>query len=233
MRSPFFLSHGLPAMSTRMVPVVDGVTSFALTINAGGQSRRMGRNKALLPVPPDDLPLLALLLARLADLEPAQVAVISDDPPVARVAAAHGAATTLRDAYPGQGPLSGIATALAAADGWVMFLACDMPLLDPAVLAFLLSQAEDGWDAVVPHVGGRFQTMHALYHRRCLPAVEAAMVRGDRRALAFYDAVRVRTVDETTYRRVDPALRSLVNVNTPDEWAAVLPQLVALRSSAG
>ena len=53
MRSPFFLSHGLPAMSTRMVPVVDGVMSFALMINAGGQSRRMGRNKALLPVPPD------------------------------------------------------------------------------------------------------------------------------------------------------------------------------------
>ena len=73
--------------------MVDGVMSFALMINAGGQSRRMGRNKALLPVPPDDLPLLALLLARLADLEPTQVAVISDDPAVARVAAAHGAAT--------------------------------------------------------------------------------------------------------------------------------------------
>ena len=66
-----------------MVYVVDGATSFTLMINAGGQSRRMGRNKALLPVPPDDLPLLALLLARLADLEPTQVAVISDDPAVA------------------------------------------------------------------------------------------------------------------------------------------------------
>ena len=233
MRSPFFLSGNFLTGSTRMVYVVDGATSFTLMINAGGQSRRMGRNKALLPVPPDDTPLLALLLARLANLGPAQVGVISDDPAVARVAMDQDAVTILRDAYPGQGPLSGIATALAAADGWVMLLACDMPLLDPAVLAFLLAQADDGWDAVVPHVDGRFQTMHALYHRRCLPAVEAAMARGDRRAVAFYDAVRVRTVDEATYTRVDPARRSLANVNTPEEWAAILPQVVARRSGAG
>ena len=182
---------------------------------------------------PSGLCLLALLLARLANLGPAQVGVISDDPAVARVAMDQGAVTILRDAYPGQGPLSGIATALAAADGWVMLLACDMPLLDPAVLAFLLAQADDGWDAVVPHVDGRFQTMHALYHRRCLPAVEASMARGDRRAVAFYGAVRVRTVDEATYTRVDPARRSLANVNTPEEWAAILPQVVARRSGVG
>lgn len=231
MGSPFFLGVArscrdvrCPARRTPMIP-------FTLALNAGGRSRRMGQNKALLPVPPDDVPLLAVLSARLAVLQPQRLLVISDDPAVCALAATLPHARCLPDRFPGQGPLSGIATALTAADGWMMMLACDMPLLDPGVLAELLARADDTVDAVVPHVNDRFQTMHALYHRRCLPAVEAAIARGKLRAVAFYADVRVATVDEPTYRRFDPHLRSLANVNTPEEWAEVQELLASVRGA--
>ena len=80
----------------------------------------------------------------------------------------------------------------------------------------------EDWDAVVPVVAGRPQPLHALYHRRCLPAVEAALQTGERRMDSFYPQVRIRFVTEDEVRPIDSELRSFVNVNTPEEWDALV-----------
>lgn len=201
--------------------------ALTLVLNAGGQSRRMGTNKALLPVPPHGVPLVVVLAARLQALAPAQTYVVSDDEAVRQVVTAAGVGQVLHDRFPGGGPLSGIATGLARADDWIVTVACDMPLLNPTVLLQLYELTSDEWDAVVPFVNDRYQTMHALYHPRCLPAIQRAVEQGRLRAVSFYDDVRVRTVPEAHYRRFDPHARSLVNVNTPEEWAAIVGEVAA------
>ncbi|MEZ4737592.1 MAG: molybdenum cofactor guanylyltransferase [Caldilineaceae bacterium] len=201
---------------------------ITLIVNAGGQSRRMGQPKALLPVPPHHRPLLQHIIHRLQPLSPQRILVIANDP--ALLAAVDTKEVIwLTDTYPDVGPLGGLVTGLAHCDGWVIFVACDMPLLNPALFAYFATLAAetdavdaDCWDAVVPVVDGYPEALHALYHRRCLPAIEARLAAGERRAISFLSDVRVRYVSEAELRPYDSALYSFWNANTPEEWAQLL-----------
>ena len=106
-------------------------------------------------------------------------------------------------------------------------MACDMPLVDLGLftyLAQLAAQRSEGverWDAVVPCAGGHMQTVHALYHRRCLAPIEAQLAKGVLQVRLFFEDVRVRYVYEQEIVRMNLALSSFTNANTPQEWAAV------------
>lgn len=152
----------------------------AIAILAGGQSRRMGRDKALLPFRGE--PLLARTL-RLALGTGCPVLVVG------RAAApgvdAAGAAF-VEDEVPGRGPLGGLLTALHAGGGDVVLLACDMPDLEPAALAWLLAAAEGrGRDGLVTRTrarplaaGGRLQPLFSVYCAACGPLAAEQVRRG-------------------------------------------------------
>lgn len=226
--------------------------TYALIINAGGESRRMGYPKALLPVPPTGMPLLSAIIARLAALAPEAIHIIANDPdlrtqleaaqrhqqddisappPDGQPVPSSAAADQLRwlsDRYPKVGPLGGIATGLDAIDSWGIFVACDMPLLNARLFAYLWTLAieqdnagTERWDAVVPMVNGFAEPLHALYHRRCLDAVVNSIARGERRATSFLSAVRVRYVQEEELLPYDEALHSFLNANTREEWERI------------
>lgn len=191
----------------------------------------MGRSKALLPVPPDDTPLIAHVARRLASLSLDRVIVVANDPTLPAMAQLSAPTIFVADAYPGAGTLGGIATGLQRINGWAVVVACDLPLVAPQVFALLAHIAaerdEQGecWDAVVPVIGGYEEPLHALYHRRCLPAIEARLAQGQRRVISFMGDVRTRYVSEDELRSVDPQLHSFVNANTPAEWDAALQLL--------
>lgn len=208
-----------------------------LIINAGGASRRMGMDKALLPVPPHGTPLVRHVYERLAGLATGQAIVVANDASLANKAGLPPSVRQLGDRYPNAGALGGLATGLALSTGWAIAVACDMPFVDPALLTLLAvliaepgekKSGEDdgqGWDAIVPLTEGYPQPLHALYHRRCLPAMTTLLVQGNLRIVDLYDAIRVRYVSEEELRRHDPELRSFTNVNTPEEWQQVLAMM--------
>lgn len=211
---------------------MDNVT---LVINAGGQSRRMGQPKALLPLPPTNQPLLQVIVQRLQPLAAQKVVIIANDPTIRAQTAFGPDVRWLPDTYPAVGPLGGLATGLAVCPGWAICVACDMPLLNPALFTYFMDLATgtdavggDSWDAIVPVVDDYPEPLHALYHRRCLPAIEACLVAGERRASGFLSAVHTYYVPEVELRRLDPTLHSFYNANTPEEWA----QIVALAEQA-
>lgn len=197
-----------------------------LLLNAGGNSRRMGRDKALLPVPGSQEPLIRHVARRLLPLTEGDLVVVANDPAVYATLEPLQPRLCLADAYPDTGPLGGLATALQVCQGWVICVACDLPLVQPPLFHHLCrlaaQEATSGsecWDAVVPQAHGRRQTLHALYHRRCLPAIRHQLAAGHYRMDGFLVDVRVRFVGEETLRRHDPTLRSFFNVNTPQDWA--------------
>ncbi len=121
------------------------------------------------------------------------------------------------DRVPGIGPLGGIHAALCSScSPHVFCVACDMPLVNAAVVAHLCTLAP-GYDAVVPEWEAGYEPLHAVYGQSCLPQVER-MVRENRlRVDGLFSAVRVRRVGAAELRTMDPLLRSFLNVNTPDE----------------
>ncbi len=181
-------------------------------ILAGGQSRRMGRDKAWIDLG-DGRP----LVRRVIDA----VSVVADD--VLIVANDERYRTlgprVVPDAHPGAGVLGGIATAIASArHPAVIVVACDMPFVRPEALRSLVALA-DGWDAVVPLVRGERHPLHALYTRGCLVLFEQAIVAGRLRVISALEELRVRTLGEAELSAVDPGLVSVTNVNTPEELA--------------
>ncbi len=196
----------------------------SVVIVAGGKSRRLGQDKVLLPWPvpldaaPDADPgvlrgtLLGATLSRLANLSDDLIVAGRELPPAPLY-------RCVADNFPDAGPLGGIEAGLAEARyPRALALAADMPFLNLDLLRALVELAErEGWDAVVPRVGEELDPLHAVYSTGCLPAIRAALATGQRRMIAFLPAVRVRYVDASELRRYDPELRSLWNINTPED----------------
>jgi len=203
---------------------------------AGGSSRRFGRDKARVELA--GVPLLERVLdaARAAGDDLVVVADRADKYALEGV-------RQLADHRPGLGPLGGLHTGLGAArHARAFLLGCDTPLLQPALLRRLRAEPGDA-DAVVPFQPhrGKPEThhafpLHALYHRCCLPAVEA-LVAEDRLAMkALLDRIEVRWVPLEALREADPDLRSFLNVNTPAHLAraeALLRAAPSPRRGAG
>lgn len=185
---------------------------------AGGNSTRMGRAKALLPLGGE--PLVARVVATLGRLmdDIVVVAAPGQELPPLRARVVH-------DAIAHQGPMRAIACGLAAARSPIGFVAsCDCPFHDSALVSHLLANAL-GHDVVVPRWQQRLQPLHAVYRRSLVPLLEEALRTGERRPVAVFDRVRTRTVGEEAIRTFDPEGWSFFNINTPDEYRLALDRL--------
>ena len=139
---------------------------------AGGQSTRMGRDKALLAI--DGRPLVehALELLRSLGLSPRICGSRSDLVRFAEV---------VPDNFPQSGPLAGIEAALAVSDSELnLFVPVDLPGLPRGFLQWMMTRAERSQAiATIPRYGGRFQPLCAVYSRRLLDGLRRSLATGD------------------------------------------------------
>ncbi|MBI5886577.1 MAG: molybdenum cofactor guanylyltransferase [Deltaproteobacteria bacterium] len=185
-------------------------------ILAGGQSRRMGFNKAFIEIDGSTIIERAIWVFRdvfdevfiaagdvlvYADLD---VAVVSD---------------VIKDA----GSLGGVYTALFHANADKVFVAaCDMPFLDAACIRRVI-KTQGKFDAVTPFISGRPHPMHTLYSRRCMKHIEAMIQEGNLRITDLFDKVRTRQLTEDAFSKLD-IKTSITNVNTREELEAVIKE---------
>ncbi|MDG3002938.1 molybdenum cofactor guanylyltransferase [Paludisphaera mucosa] len=199
------------------------MSEVAAIVLCGGESRRMGRPKA------DLLFGTETLLARVTRLlsavaRPVVLAAAPDQvlPPTPT------SVLLVRDLERGRGPLQGFATGLTAVPPAIEFVylaAVDSPFFEPAWMDLLLSRIGDH-DAAMPLVAGRPNPVAALY--RVTPtrvAVESLLAQDVRRLTALSTALRRREVPEVDLRAVDADLRTLANLNTPEDYRRALEGL--------
>jgi molybdopterin-guanine dinucleotide biosynthesis protein A len=182
---------------------------------AGGRSSRMGgRDKAFAAVGGEPIAVRTLRLFRA--LFP-QVVVATNRPDRYRGFDVE----TVCDLFPGRGPLAGIHAGMhVARHPHVFVAACDMPGLDADVILFLLGRIGEA-DAVVPRWEDDIEPLHAVYAVRLLPRIEEALAGGRHALRDFLPRVRVDYVAEDELRRISGTARSMLNVNTPEELAAL------------
>lgn len=195
-------------------------------ILAGGNSTRMGTDKALLNW--DGRPLLAHIAAQLHGWFD-HVVLVANQPERYRFANL----PAVPDGNPGMGPLGGLEAALRAAQHPYLFLcACDMPFLNEALVRHLVSLAGDPFDAVVPWVGGRAEPLCAVYAASALPAVQALLRSPDRKLHTLLSQLRVRRVEAPEWGRFGPAEQLFFNCNTPADVDAA-KQMLRLNERQG
>jgi molybdopterin-guanine dinucleotide biosynthesis protein A len=183
-------------------------------ILAGGMSTRLGRDKAVEPLAGQ--PLIGRVLSMLSDVTDTSVVVVNDEARGAELPLPEDVAVAV-DAYPDSGSLGGIFTGLQAASAdWALVVACDMPFLNPTLLARMLELRTDH-DVIVPVLDGRPEPTHALYSKACLPHMEERLQHGKLKITGFYEDVRVRYITEDEVNLLDPDRLSFFNVNTQDD----------------
>jgi molybdopterin-guanine dinucleotide biosynthesis protein A len=187
---------------------------ISLVIQAGGQSRRMGEDKAL------KLFLGRPLIQRVVD----RLRPISDEIFVTTNHPEKYAFLGLRlvpDILPGLGTLGGLYTALASASSSIVaVVACDMPFAS----ADLLVQAarilvQEDVDLVIPRTIEGLEPLHAVYRREtCLPVVHSAVESNQLKVIDWFPQVRVREQTPQEVVRIDPSGLTFLNLNTLEEF---------------
>ncbi len=192
--------------------------SLAGAILVGGQSRRMGRDKALLDV--QGQPLLARVLAVVEQVAQDCFLVADQAAPYAFLGL-----PIYPDYRPGCGAIGGLYTALErTAHPYTLVVACDMPWLNLPLLQAMAALTDfapaDPPAAIVPRWQGQPEPLHAIYHHTCRPRLAQQIEVGDLKIAHLFQYVAVRYVEEVEIARYDPTGRSFTNLNTPADLAA-------------
>lgn len=171
----------------------------------GGASRRMGRDKALLPV--DGVAMAARVAAALRDAGCSPVTAIGGD----RSGLEALGLAVVDDPWPGEGPLGGILAALGAAEEAVVVVACDLPWLDAATVTRVV--AAEGIDLertdVVVASSGRREPLCARWQPSARDTLRRAFADGER---AVHRAMAMLRVAEVA---VDP--HRVADADTPED----------------
>lgn len=182
---------------------------------AGGRSLRMGVDKTLLAL--DGRSLVALVCDAVGTVCESTI-VVTNRPEALDDAGLPEGVEIVRDEVAYQGPLGGLATALASASTeWVLAVAADMPHLEPELIRALWAARGQG-DVVVPVTDKGLEPLLALYRvPACLGPARDVLATGRRRLVALFSQVKVVEIPVEQLRAADPDLRSLFNVNTPSD----------------
>lgn len=188
---------------------------FTLTILAGGNSSRMGTDKALVNILGQTM--IERILTRAKTMEWATIHIITNRPQDYT----HLGLSLYRDVVLGKGSLGGIYSALHySPTAYTFVLACDMPFINPALIRYMQNLcANDPYDVVVPRVQGHPQGLHAIYKQTCLPAIRRKLDANRLKVIGFFDEMRVHYLDEAEYTPFTPGGEAFRNINTPEELA--------------
>jgi len=183
-------------------------------ILAGGKNLRMGQNKAFIEVQGERI--IDRIRRIFVDLFE-EVLLVTNSP-------RDYLDLNLRmvtDLYREKGALGGIFTGLFHASFSHAFVAaCDMPFLNPGLIAHLVGLSA-GYDIVIPRTGDGLQPLHAVYSRKCLPFMEDLLDRGNLKILDFFHRVKKREVLTGEIINLDPNLSSFLNLNSPEDLSRI------------
>lgn len=182
-------------------------------ILAGGKSSRMGQNKALLPIDGE------ANIARITNcLKEAfhDVLIVANNNELYEFLNI----PIVNDKVEGKGPLAGIqAGLLAAKHDANVFVACDMPFISINLAKAFIEKSE-GFDAVVPIIGGKQHPLFAVYKKSLLSVIDQCLQTDQLRLKHVLDQANVNYVreEDLPIKEIDKLHKVFYNMNHPSEY---------------
>lgn len=190
-------------------------------ILCGGQSTRMGRDKATLPFGSECmLQRVVRLICSVVDLQ--NIVIVAA--PGQRLPELPNGVQIASDERPQRGPLEGLAAGLRAVDGRVDAVyatSCDVPLLVPRFVERMFELLGEH-DIVVPRDGEHHHPLAAVYRLSVLTHVQTLLDADRLRPRFLFNEVNTREIPVDELRAVDPRLATLENLNCPEDYVAAL-----------
>jgi molybdenum cofactor guanylyltransferase len=182
-------------------------------ILSGGKSRRMGTNKALLPISEkpsverikDELEKsfqdIILVTNHLEAYQFLNIKMVSDR-------------------YPGKGPLAGIHAGLIASSNEInLVAACDMPFVSAGLGAILVENLKE-YDAVIPVIEGKQHPLFAVYRRTIIEKIENCLEHDNLRMIHLLENLNVLYLTEQNLQPYSEQNLAQIffNMNHPEEY---------------
>jgi len=187
---------------------------MSATILAGGNSVRMGENKAFLEI--DGIPIISRIHTLFKELFE-EVIIVTNEKSVFE----NFDSKIYTDLLSNKGALGGLYTGIFYSSFRYSFcVACDMPFIKKSLVKFLIENTNED-DAIVPRTSDGLQPLHAIYSKNCLDPIKTIIEQGKYRIIDFYDFIKVKIVDEIDFLHLDPVRESFINVNTPEELLVI------------
>ncbi|MEQ6388529.1 molybdenum cofactor guanylyltransferase [Bacillaceae bacterium S4-13-58] len=183
---------------------------FCGVILAGGQSRRMGTNKALLPL--NGKQAIGHILDEVSTVVESSVIISNEIESYSFLQI-----PVYQDIHPGKGPLAGLESVMENVESeWYVIIACDMPLISRKIIGELIDEA-DLCDAVVPKVEGRKHPLMGVYHRSVLSIVKECIKNNELRMESLLQKISVKY--KTSFQVEDSVVQKhFFNMNHPEEY---------------
>ncbi len=125
----------------------------------------------------------------------------------------------LSDRESGLGPIGGLEAVLGHVQNKPVFVVgADMPFLNSSVIKEMIPFS-DRYALVIPFLSGKLHPLHALYTQKCFPVIKSCMRRKQLTLRFLVEEVNSYLFPETEFRKFDPHLYSVVNINTPQDLA--------------
>jgi len=187
--------------------------SFSAVLLAGGDSKRMGTNKAFLVL--EGRNLIDIVFEKLHSLFE-EVIVVTDR--TAEFAYLPARVTT--DLVNGgeKNALRGIQAGLTLSRHASSFVvACDMPFLSLPLIRYM-SRFAGEFDVVVPRCGPYYEPLFAFYSKTALEAINRQLERKKLKIFALYSRLSVKEIGEDIVKFFDPQMLSFYNINTREDF---------------
>ncbi|MDO9534730.1 MAG: molybdenum cofactor guanylyltransferase [Bacillota bacterium] len=187
--------------------------SLSAVILAGGDSKRMGTNKAFLRLEGKNL--IDHVFYKLYDLF-SEIVIVTDRPDEF----AYLSAKLTGDIFVQEekNALRGIHAGLTASTNLSGFVVgCDMPFLSLSLIKYMSGFALD-FDVVVPRVGEYNQPLFAFYNKTALNLITTRLENKRFKIVDLYQELKTKEIEEETIRYFDPHLLSFSNINTKEDF---------------
>ena len=189
---------------------------ITIVLQAGGESSRMGKDKAFLPFL--GIPLIKRLMDRFQQLNAEMLIISNNAPPYLEFGL-----PVFGDVRPGRGALGGLLTALSVANTpLVGLVAVDMPFASPQLIRFMADKIQgSNLDGIIPSTPNGIEPLHAVYRREsCLTLVEEAIDQDLWRMKAWHKNANLKILEPDETIEISGSEYTFLNLNTPKEFSA-------------
>lgn len=192
---------------------------------AGGGSKRMGRNKALLK-----LGKKTMIETIVDTLKPLfnEIIVVTNNPEeysMLKNVRFIPDCMEIKEKNSLIGLYSGV---LASKNHFTFVVPCDMPLLNPSFIQYMLENLGDE-DIMIPYLKGHYQPLHAIYGKGCLKPIKLLLEKENYKIINFFNDVVVTKIEKDIVKKFDPHFKSFLNINTDEEYKTLKTNILFSR----
>lgn len=185
---------------------------------AGGQSKRMGRDKAFLPF--DNETFLRNILETLDNVCQKIIIVVNKDFSLYenQIKDLSSNIILTRDINPYEGPLNGVISAKDYIKNDSVFIAtCDTPIISTKIIKFLYENIED-YDTIIPNIDGKYQFLNTIYKKDSLEKAKQIYNSGIKSLKKWVDSLNKKIINKDILKKIDNNLLMYESINTPKDY---------------